>query len=297
MQGRPQMQQQVRASMNPEQKKPTLKVRDLKRIAAYIEEKVGIQLPASKQNLVEGRLLKRLKKLGFADFKAYLNFALGSPEGDGERLHLIDAITTNKTDFFRESEHFTYLIDEALPQMEHNRIRDGRPQLNLWSAGCSTGEEPYTLSILLNEAVAAREGLKFNILATDISHSSLQTASRGIYTERKVSSVPVHLRQKYMLRSLDPDRELVQMSARIRNCISFGRFNLMDKPFPFKEKMDAIFCRNVMIYFNNQIRSELVARFERQLVPGGYLFVGHSESLHSIVSGLEQTIPMVYQKP
>lgn len=273
-----------------------LKDRELKRVARFIENEVGIQLPASKHTLVEGRLRKRMRKLGFSDFKTYLDHTLDSPEGDHEKLHMIDVITTNKTSFFRESEHFDYLANHALPVMEQNRKRDGRRGLDLWSAGCSTGEEPYTLSMVLHETASVLTGLNFNILATDISPNCLQIARNAIYTERQITSVPLPLRQKYFLKSRNSDDELVQMGPQLRSSISFDRLNLMDKDYRLKNKMDAIFCRNVMIYFNNQIREELVARFEEQLVPGGYLFVGHSESLNGINTELKQVAPMVYKR-
>jgi len=275
----------------------SLSERELQRVAEFIGNEVGIQLPASKHTLVEGRLRKRLRQLGFNGFEDYLDHVLDSPEGKHERLHLIDAITTNKTDFFRESEHFRYLVDKALPKIEKNRQRDGRREISLWSAGCSSGEEAYTLSIVLNEVAERHSGLRFNILATDISKSCLDTARRAVYPERRIDSVPMELRKKYFLRSSDSAEELVQMGPELRSPIQFGSLNLIANSFGLSQKMDVIFCRNVMIYFNNQIREQLVRRFEQQLVPGGYLFVGHSESLNGFEMGLDQVAPMVYYKP
>ena len=273
-----------------------LKERELKRVSDFIGAEIGIQLPSSKHTLVEGRLRKRLRTLGFTDFKSYLDHALDGLDGESERLHLIDVITTNKTDFFREPEHFEYLIQNALPEMEKNRKVNGRRELNLWSAGCSSGEEPYTLSIVMHEAAEKISGMRFSILGTDISQSCLQKAARGIYTESRVESVPLRLRQKYFLRSRDPADELVQMGEELRSRVNFESLNLMNRTYNINQKMDAIFCRNVMIYFNNKIRKELIDRFENSLLPGGYLFIGHSESLNAISSRLKQVAPMVYQK-
>jgi len=270
---------------------------ELRRVAEFINDQVGIQLTGSKHTLVEGRLRKRLRKLAFKSYKEYLDYVLDSPEGKHERLHLIDTITTNKTDFFRESEHFNYLINKALPELGKRRLQEGRRELRVWSAGCSSGEEAYTLSIVLNEAVEVHSGLTFSILATDISSRCLDTASRAIYPEQRIAPVPMPLRKKYFLRNSDASKELVQMGPELRSRIKFGSLNLMSSNFGIPQKMDVIFCRNVMIYFNDEIREQLVRRFEQQLVPGGYLFVGHSESLNGLENGLEQVAPMVYRKP
>ena len=288
--------QQSDRLMQNKQTKIVLNNRELERVSNFIGAEIGIQLPSSKHTLVEGRLRKRLRTLGFADFKSYLDHALDGAESESERLHLIDAITTNKTDFFREPEHFDYLIQHALPEMEKNREIDGRRELNLWSAGCSSGEEPYTLSIVMHEAAEKISGMRFSILGTDISQSCLQTAARGIYTENRVESVPLKLRQKYFLRSRDPADELVQMGDELRSRVNFASLNLMSRVYNINHKMDVIFCRNVMIYFNNEIRKELIDRFENSLLPGGYLFVGHSESLNGINSRFKLVAPMVYQK-
>ncbi len=273
-----------------------LTTHELKRVSIFIGKEVGIQLPDSKHKLVESRLRRRLKVLGFSDFKSYLDHTLESIDGELEKLQLIDVITTNKTNFYRESDHFDYLQQSAVPELEKMKTNEGRRDLNIWSAGCSTGEEAYTLSIILNEIAAKQKNFQFNILATDISHSCLNTGSRGVYTENQVAVIPLELRKKYLLRSKNTADGLVQMGQKLRQNIRFKSLNLMDKQFSLSEKMDVIFCRNVMIYFNNQLREELVARFENQLINGGYLFVGHSESLNGIKNSLKQVAPMVYRK-
>ncbi len=273
-----------------------LSAHEQRRVAEFVGKEVGIQLPASKHTLVESRLRKRLRKLGFEGFKEYLDWVLDSPEGLHERLHLIDAITTNKTDFFREPDHFRYLTEEALPEVEKGRRQNGRRELGIWSAGCSSGEEPYTLSIVLNEAAERLSGLRFSILATDISKSCLATARNGVYPEQRIAPVPMPLRKKYLLRSRNPAESLVQMGPELKKRIQFGSLNLMVNSFSLPHKMDVIFCRNVMIYFDSRTREELVQRFKQQLVAGGYLFVGHSESLSGFENGLKQMAPMVYRK-
>jgi len=268
----------------------------LKMVAEFIGKEVGIQLPMSKHKLVEGRLRRRLVALGFTDFKSYLKHVLESPEGELEKMQLIDVITTNKTNFYRESNHFDYLETDAVAELVKTAKAEERKELHFWSAGCSSGEEPYTLSIVLNEIAFQRRDFAFDILATDISQKCLHAASRGVYTERQIEVVPLELRKKYFLRSRNASESLVQMGQQLRERINFKTLNLMDNDFDMDQKKDAIFCRNVMIYFNNELREALVARFEKQLVKGGYLFVGHSESLNGIKTTLEQVSPMVYKK-
>lgn len=268
---------------------------ELKRVSDFIGNEVGIQLPMAKRTLVESRLSKRLRVLGFDDFKSYLDHTLESADGALEKLQLIDVLTTNKTSFYREPDHFDYLVSHAVPAIV-KKNGNSRQEINVWCAGCSTGEESYTLSIELNEMSTARDKLPFNILATDISHSCLSKASRGVYTERQAESIPLEFRKKYLLRSRNTDEALVQMGPQLRQRIQFKSLNLMDERFDAPKNMDVIFCRNVMIYFNNELREGLIERFESHLVKGGYLFVGHSESLNGIKTTLEQVAPMVYQK-
>lgn len=269
---------------------------DLRRVAHFIGAEVGIQLPPAKRSLVEGRLRKRMRRLGFGSYREYLDFALEAPEGAGERIHLVDVITTNKTDFFRESQHFRYLVENALPELEQLRPASRRQELAVWSAGCASGEEPYTLAMVLCEAAEHRPDLRFSILATDISARAIATAQRAVYPEARIAPVPMALRHKYLLRSRDGRDGLVRMSPELRQRVRFGRLNLMAREFGLHQRMDIIFCRNVMIYFNSPIRAALVARFEAQLAPGGYLFVGHSESLSGLDIGLRRRSAAVYRK-
>lgn len=270
--------------------------RDLHRVAQYIGTAVGIQIPPAKRSLVEGRLRKRLRRLGFSDFKQYLDYALDARKGTAERSHLVDAITTNKTDFFREPRHFQYLMAQALPELERLRKLAGRRELSFWSAGCSSGEEVYSLAMVLCEAAEQRPGLHFSILGTDISGRALETAVRAIYAEQRVAPVPLSLRRKYLLRSRDRGEGLVRMGPQLRGRVRFGWLNLMGRTFGLDRQMDVIFCRNVMIYFSANGREALAQRFEAQLVSGGYLFVGHSESLNGLNTGLKQLSATVYRK-
>lgn len=271
-----------------------MSTKDMDRLAIHIDKHVGIQLPASKRTLVEGRLRKRMAKLGLDSFTEYLDFVLDSTDGHAERKLLIDVMTTNKTSFFREDKHFSYLIEKALPEREVTRKQSGN--YHIWSAGCSTGQEAYTLAMVLLEATQNHTRVLFDILATDISVTCLETGSRGIYPERLIEDIPLALKKKYILRSRDSTSDVVQMAPELRKKIRFASCNLMDSSFRLEQKMDFIFCRNVMIYFNNEAKEELVRKFEKQLYPGGYLFVGHSESLSGMKTDLTQVAPMVYRK-
>jgi len=269
--------------------------KEMKQVADFIGRQVGIQLPMRKQTLVEGRLRKRIERLGFDSFSAYLDFVLNQEAGVKEQKELIDVITTNKTNFFREPAHFEYLTDMAIPVRIKDKVTQAE-KIVIWSAGCSTGEEAYTLSMVLSEAQERRQDFKFEILATDISHSCLRTASQGVYTQKDIEPVTDVLRRKYLLKSRNPADTRIQMGPEIRKHIRFDICNLMDNNFSITQKMDIIFCRNVMIYFNNEIKHALVNKFERQLQPGGYLFVGHSESLSGMQTQMVQVAPMVYRK-
>jgi chemotaxis protein methyltransferase CheR len=276
--------------------KVVLNERDLIRVANFIGNEAGIQLPVAKRALVENRLRKRLCILGFNTFKSYLDYTLESIDGEPEKVQLIDILTTSKTDFYREPEQFSYLIKSVVPKLEQIRKMEAHRELNIWSAGCSTGEEAYTLSILLSEIKSKLDNFKFNILATDISQSCLNKGILGIYTEKQIAPIPLQLRRKYLLRSRNIQDKFVQMGPELRHHIQFKYFNLMDKEFTLANKMDIIFCRNVMIYFNKKLREELVSKFEKQLVKGGYLFVGHSETLNGIETTLKNVAPKIYKK-
>lgn len=270
--------------------------RDHKRVANFIKRTAGIQLPANKRYLIEGRLRKRQRLLGYSELKAYLNFVFESDEGQGERINLIDAMTTNKTDFFREPEHFNYIQQQIMPELAAQRKTGWAKPLRIWSAGCSSGEEPYTLAMVLSEARRRHPGFRFEITATDISPSVLEKARRAIYEHERIEPVPVGLRRRYLLKSAKKANNLVRMAPEIRQQIKFSEFNLLQDKFNFRHSFDLIFCRNVMIYFSRENRLALVGRFTQSLCAGGYLFIGHSETLTEQIKQLEQVVPTVYQK-
>jgi chemotaxis protein methyltransferase CheR len=260
-----------------------LRQSDFRRLAAFIQDYSGIKMPPSKITMLEGRLRHRVRGMGLASLAEYCRMLF---DGDGlraEAVHLIDAVTTNKTDFFREPEHFRILVRQALPTLLADRHAGAQAQLKLWSAACSTGAEPYTLAMVLADWHQQRPGLRVSILGTDLSTEVLAAARRAVYPEAVVAVVPPEFRHRYLLRSRDRTRQLVRIVPELRAWVEFARMNLMDTEYPVDHDFDVIFCRNVLIYFDKSTQGAVLQRLCHHLRPGGYLFLGHSESL----AGLE----------
>jgi chemotaxis protein methyltransferase CheR len=261
------------------------------RFSEFIKAELGIKMPASKKTLLEARLQKRLRDLGMSSHEEYCEY-LFSPKGmEMELVNLVDVVTTNTTDFFREPKHFELLSASVLPQL----LSGGGKRVNIWSAGCSSGEEPYTLSMVLCEFARLNPGFNFSILATDISTQVLRMAVRAVYPESKIGPVPAEYRKRYLLRSKDRTRRLVRIGPEARANVRFRRLNFMED-FSFDGHLDIIFCRNVVIYFDRQTQEMLFSRFCRKLAKGGYLFIGHSESLSGMDLPLEVVAPTVYRR-
>ncbi len=265
---------------------------DFARLGAFIESVCGIQVAAGKKIMLEGRLRRRLRQLGLDNFSDYTNRVLAGGDEAEVRL-MIDEISTNKTDFFRESHHFDYLTTQALPALL--RESGGQRLVRIWSAACSSGEEPFTLAMVLSEAALVSPGLSFQILASDISTEMLSRARAATYDAVTVEPVPLALRQKYLLRRRDGTPQ-VRVVPTLRDRVRFRRLNLMDSDYALGPPLEAIFCRNVFIYFSRRLQSEILDRFVSNLVPGGYLFLGHSESINGFDVALTQVAPTVYCK-
>ncbi|KJS01731.1 MAG: chemotaxis protein CheR [Desulfobulbaceae bacterium BRH_c16a] len=273
-----------------------MKKEEFQRFSSLIYDQVGIQLPPTKKTMLESRLQKRLKLLGMPSFAEYGNFVF-SPEGqETELVHLIDVVTTNKTDFFREPGHFNFLTQRALPAIMKQRDVTHSHPVRIWSAGCSSGEEPYTLAMVLAEFGAEHRDLRFTILASDISTRILATAKKAIYPEERTEEIAMNIKKKYLLRSKDRNCSLVRICPEIRAKVAFRRINFMDADFGVRDKMDIIFCRNVVIYFDKPTQQNLMQKFHRQLRPGGYLFLGHSETLNGIDVDFKSVGSTVYMK-
>jgi len=274
------------------------KIRDkeFKQFSAFIYERVGIQLPQAKKTMLEARLQKRLKTLAMRTFEEYAQFVFSAEGQLAELVHLIDVVTTNKTDFFREPVHFEHLTQKALPSIMKRNGHNGSEPIRIWSAGCSSGEEPYTLAMVLNDFAAAHHGFRFSILASDISTRILDTAKAAIYPEERTDGIAPLIKKNYLLRSKDRTRGLVRVCPKLRSQVVFRRINFMDADFGIAEQMDIIFCRNVVIYFDKPTQQNLMRKFHRQLRPGGYLFLGHSETLNGLEVDFTTVGSTVYQK-
>jgi len=272
----------------------TMSMKEFRNFSKLIEGACGIRMPEIKKHMLESRLRKRLRSLGMYSFQDYFDFLM-SPEGrKTEMVPMIDVVTTNKTDFFREPAHFSYLTEkvlpELLPSMTSNRVR-------IWSAGCSSGEEPYTLAMVLSDYARNRDFFSFSILATDICTDVLETAHKGVYEEEKIVPVPHEMRKRYLLRSKDRNRRLVRIAPELRSLITFRRLNFLDSVYDVRDRMDIIFCRNVLIYFDKKTQEKVLNGFCRHLQPGGHLFLGHSETLNGLDVPLAQVNSTIYRKP
>ncbi len=256
-----------------------------------------INLGPDKQELVSARLGKRLRATGRANVEDYCALLRG-PEGEEELGHLIDVISTNHTYFFREEGHFAALRDIILPDLERRRAKERWPTLRVWSAACSSGEEPYSIAMALDEYFGAKPGgWTAQIEATDISSRVLAKAQAGIYPAEVVSRLGPARAKAYFQTGYGPQEGFFRVRAAIRERVRFHRLNLLEGTPPFAEPFQVIFCRNVMIYFDRATQEELVLRLKSRLVPGGYLLVGHSESLTGIPHGLTMVRPATYQAP
>jgi chemotaxis protein methyltransferase CheR len=270
----------------------SLSTKDLNRVAALIYDNAGIKLDIDKKVMLEGRLRRRMTDLKIDNYRNYVQYLFSDGRHEAEELVLlIDAVSTNKTDFFRESDHFEFLVAKALPELLENRNRE----IVIWSAGCSTGEEPYTMAIILTEYARTHPGVQFRVLATDISTGVLGRAKQAVYTTEVVEPVPPELRKKYFMRSKNKETNLMRVVPELREVVEFQRVNLMED-FSFPEKADIIFCRNVIIYFDKQTQEKLFAKFARQLNDDGFIFIGHSESLNHMDVPLVSIAPAVYRK-
>ncbi|MEN6370452.1 MAG: protein-glutamate O-methyltransferase [Armatimonadota bacterium] len=259
------------------------------RISDIVYKLCRINLHLGKEILVKARLAKRLRLLGVNSFEEYMDYLEHDRSGK-ELSIMIDSLTTNKTSFFRESQHFDYLQKHILPALkaESNRMR-------IWSAGCSSGEEPYTLSMVIRETFPDIGKMDVRILATDISSKVLEAAKEALYNKDTLQDVPADLVRKYFTCTQTKPVRIYKVNDNVRSMIRFARLNLMDQ-WPMSGPFDVIFCRNVMIYFDKPTQQDLVRRYWEMLRPGGYLFVGHSESLTSTSHEFKYVQPALYVK-
>lgn len=258
-------------------------------ISRLVYQFSGINLPFGKEGLVKSRLTKRLRALGLNTFEQYLHY-VKQDQSRQELVTMVEALTTNKTGFFREAQHFTYFREQIIP-----RLRTLKGKIRMWSAGCSSGEEPFSIAMTLSEALPDLRRRDVRILATDISTPMLKIAREAIYEYEALEGVPAHFLQKYFTCIRVRPSRAYQLKEHIRNLVRFARLNLI-QPWPMKGPFEVIFCRNVMIYFDKSTQQRLIHRFWELLAPGGYLLVGHSESLGVLEHRLHYVQPSVYRK-
>ncbi len=271
-------------STHPSPASLKLQDEDFQKVRKMIHDYCGIFIQEGKEALVRSRLMKRIRRVGVQSFSEYLEYVDSDSSGQ-EFLALVDVITTNKTNFFREVGHFNYIKNNIMPKMKGRDVK-------WWSAGCSSGEETVTMAITLLEGKQETAWRSVKILGTDISREILQTAKAGVYSSQKMMDVPEHLEKKYFTKVGNGE---YKVNDEIRRMITYGRLNLTEK-WPLKDGFHVIMCRNVMIYFNRETQRKLINRFYEMLEPGGYLFIGHSESIPSDNNNFVYVAPAAYQK-
>lgn len=273
-----------------------LSQRDFEKVALYVNGHAGIRLPPVKKAMVEGRLRRRVRALGFADFHSYCAFVFEENGLPSEGNFIIDAITTNKTDFFREPEHFRFLVNEVLPEMAHGQQAGFAEPLHIWSAAASIGAEAYSLAMVTADFGLKHRGFRFSVLATDICSEVLERAVTAIYPEEMIAPVPTDMRQRYFLRSRDRSLAEVRIVPELRQHVQFARQNLNDQTYAVPRNMHVVFCRNVLIYFDKAMQGAVLARICECLLPGGYLFIGHSETVTGLSLPLRQVAPTIFRR-
>jgi chemotaxis protein methyltransferase CheR len=263
---------------------------DFAKLSKFIYTQYGIKMPPEKKIMLQSRLQKRLRALCIYTFKEYIDYVFGGNNNE-EVIHMMDVVSTNKTDFYREPAHFEFLRQKLLP-----KLFETKKQLKLWSAGCSSGPEVYTIAIELSEFANTHPGFDFSILGTDISTLMLKKAYNAIYPEDMVEVIPLDLKRKYLLKSKDKTKKVVRISENLRHKVRFQRLNFIDDQFSISEQFDIIFCRNVLIYFDRETQEKVINKLCNHLKMDGYFFLGHSESITNINVPLKQVKPTIYTR-
>lgn len=266
---------------------------DFAKLSKFIESNYGIKMPYIKKGMLQARLRKRLIANNMATYREYCKYIFTDENSASEIIHMMDAVSTNKTDFFREPLHFDFLKEVVLPSFQSKNTREN---LKIWSAASSSGEEIYTIAMVISEFLENRNTFDYSILGTDISVEMLQEASTGIYLEKDIIPIPLNLKKKYLLRNKNKEKKNVRIIPELRSKTAFQRLNLIDEQYPVANDFDIIFCRNVLIYFDRTNQENVVRKLCAHLKPGGYLFLGHSESITGMNLPLEQLKPAVFRK-
>lgn len=274
--------------------KNKLSTLDFKRLSEFITQNYGIKLPAHKKVLLESRLQRRLNKLEIDSMKEYVNHVFSNEGLQNELAHMTDRILTNKTDFFRENAHFEFLKNNILPNFKKNNSHNST--FNIWSAGCSSGEEPYTMSFVLNNFAIHNQDFNYEIFATDVSNEMLNKSKLGIFHQKRIINIETSLMKRYFLKSKDKTKNHLRIVPELRSKIKFEKLNFMDSQYEVPDNFDIIFCKNVLIYFSRETQLKVIKKLATKLKHNAYLFVGLSESLSNYNLPFKLIRPSVYQK-
>lgn len=267
---------------------------DFSKLSSFIYSNYGIKMPPEKKVMLQSRLQKRLRALNITSYDKYINYLFSKEGMQNELYQMIDMVSTNKTDFFREASHFEALTNKILPALQQEKLFSG--MLKVWSSASSSGEEPYTLAMVLNEYTLNNTRFEYQILATDISTRMLQKGITAVYPEERVTIIPLNLKRKYLLRSKDTTKKTVRIVPVLRSKVIFKRLNLMDGSYGINEKFDIVFCRNVLIYFDRKTQEDVINKICRHLKVNGYFFLGHSESIMNMNVPLKQVSPTIFKR-
>jgi chemotaxis protein methyltransferase CheR len=266
---------------------------DFNKLSGFIYSNYGIKMPYAKKSMLQARLQNRLRETNLDNFKEYCDLLFSGKNNEAEIVHMIDVVSTNKTDFFRESMHFDFMNTVALPELYEKNMSD---KINIWSSACSSGEEVYTIAITMEEFLSDKRGCDYSILGTDISSRILQKAHEGIYHEDRIANISMDLKRKYFLRSKVRENPSVKVMKELRQKANYQRLNLMDDSYSVRKEFDIIFCRNVLIYFDRKTQESVINKLCTHLKPNGFFFLGHSESVTGIDVPLKQIRPTIFRK-
>lgn len=267
---------------------------EFRRLSEFIYNESGIKMPPIKRIMLQSRLQKRLRELKVQNFKDYCEYVFSKAGQMSEIIHMLDVVSTNKTDFFREPVHFDFLASDVLPNFYSSG--SGNRTMKVWSAGCSSGEEPYTISIVLHDFAESHAGFDYSIFGTDLSTQILQKAVDAVYRMDRVEAIPLDIKKRHFLKSKDTVNPTVKLAPHIRKKVRFARLNFMDNSYDIGEQFDVVFCRNVLIYFDRPTQERVINKLCSRLKPGGYFFLGHSESIMNMDVPLTQVKPTIFKR-
>ncbi len=267
---------------------------EFNKISAFVKENFGIKILPVKKIMLQGRLYRRLRELNMNTFGEYVDYLFSREGQSKEVVFMMNEISTNKTDFFREAVHFDYLKENILPALDLSYYR--YHPLSIWSAGCSSGEEVYTLAMVLEEFRALNPWFNYHITGTDISTKMLESAATAIYKIDKITPVPIAFREKYLLKGKEKNAGLAQVVRELRHKTTFERINFMDDHYRLSTSFDIVFCRNVLIYFDIETQETIINKICRFIKDNGVLFLGHSESITRMKVPLKQLRPTIFNR-